>query len=172
MSWSVVITEADFEMLRTGLLRPDGAEHAAFLYAGVANAGLCRRLLVRLVVPVADEDFGPSPAGTEWQIAPRALAHAARECDEAGLALIWAHSHPLARRRVGLSPQDRATVARAHPHLLDLVHGRPVAALVLGRESAAGQVWTLDGAAELAAGEGRGPPHARRATLARNADSA
>jgi len=151
VSWTVVITEADFEMLRTALLRPDGAEHAAFLYAGVADAGPHRRLLVRRVVLVADEDFGPSPARTEWQIAPRALAHAARECDEAGLALIWAHSHPLARRRVGLSPQDRATVVRAHPHLLDLVHGRPVAALVLGRECAAGEVWTPDGAAELTA---------------------
>lgn len=151
MSWTAVITEADFETLRTVLLRPDGAEHAAFLYAGVADAGERRRLLVRRVVPVADENFGPSPAGTEWQIAPRALAHAARECDEAGLALIWAHSHPLVRHRVGLSPQDRTTIVRAHPHLLDLVHGRPVAALVLGHESAAGEVWTADGAVELTA---------------------
>jgi hypothetical protein len=151
MAWTVVMTETDFAALQAALLRPDGVEHAAFLYAGVADATERRRLLVKRIVPVADEDFGPSPTGTEWQIAPRALARAAHECDEAGLALVWAHSHPLARRQTGLSRQDHATIDRAHPHLLDLVHGRAVAALVLGRQGAAGQVWTPDGANELTA---------------------
>jgi len=144
MSWSLTITERDFDVLRAQLLRTDGEEHAAFLYAGLAEDATSNRLLVRRVVPVADADFGPTEDGTTYRVASRSSARAARECDDEDLCLLWVHSHPLAGDNVEFSPQDLRTISHGHPALLDLTHGRPVAALVLGQRCIAGEVWTAD----------------------------
>lgn len=150
MKWTARITQRDHEQLLAHLHRGDGDEHAAFLYAGEMTTQGHHQLLVRRVIPVADRDFGPSDRGGYRQVAAHALARAAIECESEGLRLVWAHSHPASRRHVGFSGPDRATHARAHPHMIDMTGGKPVASLVLGTEAAAGEVWMPGGAvAEL-----------------------
>lgn len=145
MAWSVSMTTADYAALAAHLDRGDGDEHAAFCYAGVAQHNGHDRLLVRRVVPVADADFPLSDGGGYRRITARSVARAAIEADAMGLCLIWVHNHLGSTTSVGLSPQDRKTAARVHPVLADLTDHRPVAALVLGTRSAAGEVWTTAG---------------------------
>jgi hypothetical protein len=145
MMWEARISQGDYELLQDHLHQPDHDEHAAFLFAGEMNTGRGRRLLVRRVVPVADEDFGPSNRGAYRQVSSRAIARAAIECEAEGQRLLWAHSHPGARQHVGFSADDLASHRHAHPHLIDMTGGRPVASLVMGTDSMAGEVWTPDG---------------------------
>lgn len=146
MNWTCRITQGDYESLHAHLHRSDEDEHAAFLYAGVRNTSRGSELLIRRVVPVADHDFGPSDRGGYRQISARALTRAAVECEAEGSILVWAHSHPSAVRHVGFSQPDQATHERAHPHMIDMTGGKPVASLVLGTESAAGEIWMPNGA--------------------------
>jgi molybdopterin/thiamine biosynthesis adenylyltransferase len=146
MTWTVTITERDYDSLHRYLFQDDRDEHAAFLYAGLMDTPTGRRLLVRRVVPVADADFGPSNRGAYRQVSARAVARAALECDADGLCLLWAHSHPGAADAVEFSSDDLDSHAHAHPALIDLTHARPVSALVLGERSVAGEIWTADGA--------------------------
>ncbi len=145
MTWSARITQSDYEHLQQHLHQPDRDEHAAFLYAGEMATPDGTRLLVRRVVPIAAADFGPSDRGAYRQVSARAITRAAIECEAEGLRLMWAHSHPGAQQCVGFSPDDLATHARAHPHLIDMTGGRPVASMVMGQQSMAGEVWTPDG---------------------------
>ena len=145
MRWSARITQRDYEQMQAHLHQADQDEHAVFLYAGEMQTRNGRRLLVRRVVPVADHDFGPSDRGAYRQVSSRAIARAAIDCEAEGQRLLWAHSHPGARRHVGFSPDDLATHRRAHPHLIDMTGGRTVASLVMGTDSMAGEVWTADG---------------------------
>jgi len=142
MTWTAAITQADYDALHGHLLRADHDEHAAFLYAGSMATASGPRLMVRRVVPVRDEDFGPSDQGAYRQVSSRAVTRAAIECDAQGLCLMWAHSHPGSGDRAGFSDDDRRSHARAHPHLIDITHGRPVGSLVLGERSVAGELWT------------------------------
>lgn len=141
MTWTATITERGYRALQEWLFRPDHDEHAAFLFAGLHRVGDSGRLLIRRVVTVADEDFTASRRGAYRAVSARAIARAARLCDDEGLCLLWAHSHPLSNDRVGFSPDDLDSHERMHPHLLDMTHGRPVAGLVLGETSVAGEIW-------------------------------
>lgn len=143
-TWTAAVLERDYRSLHRHLFQPDGDEHAAFLYAGLAETDAGRRLLVRRVQPVADHEFIPSERGAYRQITPRAVARAALECDDLGLCLLWAHSHPLSRDHVDFSPDDLAAHRYGHPALIDMTHGRPVAGLVFGQAAVAGEVWTPD----------------------------
>lgn len=145
MRWSARIAQRDYEQLLAHLHPGDDDEHAAFLYAGEMATPKGHRLLVRRVVPVADQDFGPSDRGGYRQVAAHALARAAIECEAEGLRLLWAHSHPGAVQHVGFSRPDLATHERAHPHMINMTGGRPVASLVLGTASVAGEVWLPGG---------------------------
>ena len=144
MSWTMRITERDYDNLHRHLFQNDRDEHAAFLYAGLMETETGQRLLVRRVVPVADSDFGPSNRGAYRQVSARAVARAAIECDAQGLCLLWAHSHPGAAGAVEFSPDDLDSHAYAHPTLIDLTHARPVGGLVFGTSSVAGEIWTAD----------------------------
>jgi hypothetical protein len=142
MTWTAAITQADHDVLHAHLFRPDHDEHAAFLFAGSMSTASGPRMIVRRVVPVRDEDFGPSDQGAYRQVSSRAVTRAAIECDDQGLCLMWAHSHPGSGDRAGFSDDDRRSHARAHPHLIEITHGRPVGSLVLGESSIAGELWT------------------------------
>lgn len=146
MRWSARIAQRDHEQLLAHLHPGGDDEHAAFLYAGEMASPEGERLLVRRVVPVADSDFGPSDRGGYRQVAAHAIARAAIECEADGLRLMWAHSHPGAERHVGFSGPDRSTHERAHPHMIDMTGGKPVASLVFGTEAVAGEVWMPGGA--------------------------
>ncbi|MFN8111647.1 MAG: ThiF family adenylyltransferase [Solirubrobacterales bacterium] len=145
MSWSIRIPQHLYEQLRSHLHQADRDEHAAFLFAGLASINDERRLLVRRVEPISAQDFGPSDRGAYRQVASRAIAAAARTCEERGERLLWAHSHPGARSRVAFSEDDLATHRRAHPHLIDMTGGRAVTSLVMGTDAAAGEVWAPNG---------------------------
>ena len=145
MAWSVSMTAADYAALTAHLHRGDGDEHAALCYTGVATHEGRDRLLVRRIVPVPDQDFPLSEGDGYRCITARAVARAAVECDAEGLCLMWVHNHPESTTSVALSRQDRRTAARVHPVLADLTDHRPVAALVLGTRSGAGEVWTPTG---------------------------
>lgn len=139
--WTATMLERDYDLLDGQLFQADRDEHAAFLYAGLVETERGRRLLVRRVVPVADHEFVPSNRGAYRQIVPRAVARAALECDELGLCLLWAHSHPHSGDEVDFSGDDLAAHAYAHPALIDMTHDRPVAGLVFGENAVAGEVW-------------------------------
>jgi ThiF family len=139
--WTATILERDYDALHGQLFQPDHDEHAAFLYAGLAETERGRRLLVRRVVPVAGHEFVPSNRGAYRQIVPRAVARAALECDELGLCLLWAHSHPHSGDAVDFSGDDLAAHVYAHPALIDMTHDRPVTGLVFGENSVAGEIW-------------------------------
>jgi len=139
--WTGTILERDYDALHQQLFQPDHDEHAAFLYAGLVETLCGRRLLVRRVVPVADHEFVPSNRGAYRQIVPRAVARAALECDELGLSLLWAHSHPASGDAVDFSGDDLAAHVYAHPALIDMTHDRPVTGLVFGENSVAGEIW-------------------------------
>jgi len=81
MRWDARIAQRDHEQLLAHLHPGDDDEHAAFLYAGETTTPAGRLLLVRRVVPVADRDFGPSDRGGYRQVAARAIARAAIECE-------------------------------------------------------------------------------------------
>lgn len=139
--WTATMLERDYDLLHGQLFQADHDEHAAFVYAGLAETEHGRRLLVRRVVPVADHEFVPSNRGAYRQIVPRAVARAALECDELGLCLLWVHSHPHSGDAVNFSGDDLAAHRYAHPALIDMTHDRPVAGLVFGENSVAGEVW-------------------------------
>jgi molybdopterin/thiamine biosynthesis adenylyltransferase len=138
VTWSAHITRADYDTLHRHLFRRDRDEHAAFLICGITRAGGNDRLLVRSVQLVDDADFGFSDRGGYRQIAPRAIARAARAAGDDDLCIVWVHSHPGSGDSVGLSGQDHDTHALAEPALSDITNGKPVGALVLGERSAAG----------------------------------
>jgi hypothetical protein len=144
--WSVTMAERDYLTLHQHLFQADQDEHAAFLLAGLDSRA--KRLLVQRALLVTDDDFGPSSRGAYRAVSARTVARAARAADESGLCLIWAHSHPLAGESVRFSRDDLASHRRMHPHLIDMTRGRPVASLVLGHHSAAGEVWREGGEVE------------------------
>lgn len=144
MRWQATISAFDMTQLRSCLLRADRDEHAAFVFAGLSRGAGCARLLVREVWPVADHEFVPSDRGAYRQIVPRAVARAARHAARTGTCIIWAHSHPGSGDYAGLSDDDRASNARAHPTLMQFTDGRPVGALVVGENAVAGEIWSPD----------------------------
>jgi molybdopterin/thiamine biosynthesis adenylyltransferase len=144
MTWTATMLEREYNALQAHLFQRDEDEHAAFLYAGLAESDRSRQLLVRRVVPVAEDEFIPSDRGAYRQIIPRAVARAALECDDLGLCLLWAHSHPQSWDRVGFSGDDLRAHSYGHPAMIDMTHGRPVAGLVFGRDAVGGEVWTSD----------------------------
>ena len=125
------------------LFRRDHDEHAVALLAAPYVQGDRMTLLVREVVPVSDDQFGPGRHGYR-QTSALFVAQNAGRAGEHGLAYIGVHNHPGAQDCVGLSPDDLACHARLFPHLLDVTAGAPVGGVVLGTRSAAGEIWTRD----------------------------
>lgn len=142
------ISDEHYRAIGQHLFRRDGDEHAVGLLAGVRRAPDGVRLLTREVLPVSDADFPPGDHGYRM-ISSRFLMQVGRRAADERLALILAHSHPSADAAVGLSRDDLAGHRRGFPHLLDIVGGAPVAGIVLGRRSAAGEIWTRQGATDL-----------------------
>jgi hypothetical protein len=142
-SWSVTITERAYAQLQEHLFRDRLREGAAFLLVGMATTERGTRSLVRQVIPVAHEDFVAGDGS--YRLSSRAVARATRRAREAGLYLLWAHSHPGATSRVAFSPQDHRTIEQAHPTMMDIVGG-PVGALVFGTDAVEGELWLGEGA--------------------------
>lgn len=144
MKTTIRITDELFERLHAHLFQADGDEHGALIQAGVSNHGGELRLLARELVLADAHDFGPGRHGYR-QISSRIVAQTAGEAGSRGLAYVSAHSHPGATTSVSFSHDDVAAHERLFPHLLDLTAGAPVAGLVFGERSVAGDVWFADG---------------------------
>jgi molybdopterin/thiamine biosynthesis adenylyltransferase len=140
MSCTLVIGQELFGPMHAHLFQEDQDEHAAVILAGVHRRGEKVRLLARELHPVPTEQFPPGDHGYR-QTAPRFVAERAVLASSEELAYVAVHSHPGARRCVSLSRDDLAAHERLFPHLLDLTGELPVAGLVLGDESAAGELW-------------------------------
>jgi ThiF family len=143
MRVDVRMSATDHGRLIRHLFRDDHDEHALAL---LAATHVSRRdpnrltLLVQEVIFVRDEDFVAGQYGYR-QTTPLFIAQHAGRAGERQLAYVAVHNHPGARERVALSRDDLASHARLFPHLLDLTAGSPVAGLVLGTDSAAGEIW-------------------------------
>lgn len=138
MNWSLTIAEHHYRALHEWLVRTDQDEHAAFLLCGIASVGDDYRFLVREVVPVADEDFTLDPSGGHYRVAASAVARAGRLASDAGLSVVWTHSHPL-QQAATFSRQDLKTHGRA-AEALGAITGQPVGAVVLGLTGGVGVV--------------------------------
>jgi molybdopterin/thiamine biosynthesis adenylyltransferase len=144
MTCDLVITEELFAPLHAQLFQPDRDEHAAVILAGLDRRGDRLRLLARELHLVPREEFPPGDHGYR-QTSPRFVAERALSAGTEGLAYLGVHSHPSARRCVSLSSDDLAGHERLFPHLLNLTGGALVGGLVLGHESAAGEIWLAGG---------------------------
>ena len=142
-SWTVTITAGAYSELQEHLFRDVFREAAAFLLVGMATTKRGARSLVREVIPVAHEDFVAGEGA--YRLSSRAVARATRRAREAGLFLLWAHSHPGGTSKVAFSPQDHRTIEQAHPTMMDIVGG-PVGALVFGTDAVEGELWLGEGA--------------------------
>lgn len=145
MSAELVITEADYGRLAAHLFPGDHDEHAAVVLAGSTERGQRTRLLARELHLVPHDDFTPGEFGYR-QTSPRFVAELAMRAAEQELAYVAIHSHPGSRNHTSLSHDDVAGHDRLFPHLLNLTSGRPVAGIALGTASAAGEIWSTDGA--------------------------
>ena len=137
------ISTGDHERVLGHLFRDDHDEHAVALLAAPHvhdERPEHLTLLVKEVIPVPDEHFGPGRHGYR-QTAPLFIAQHAGHAGERDLAYIAVHNHPGARSHVALSHDDLAAHRRLFPHLLDLTAGKPVGGVVLGTHSAAGEIW-------------------------------
>jgi molybdopterin/thiamine biosynthesis adenylyltransferase len=146
MNTRVVIDGRAFDQLHEHLFQPDRDEHAAIGLAGVHRSRGGLRLLVRELLIVPENDFPPGRHGYRM-ISPAFVAASSDRAADERLAYVAFHSHPSARRAVSLSGDDLAAHGRLFPHIGNITDGQPVAGIVLGTESAAGDIW-IDGSRE------------------------
>lgn len=139
------IGSADYELVRTHLLREDRDEHGALLLAGHHRGRGGSLFTVREVHPLDEGDFPPGEHGYRQFAAP-ALARLGNRAAQEGLVLVTVHSHPGAIERNALSGDDLAAHERVFGHLLDITAADAIAGVALGERSVAGEVWTRDGA--------------------------
>jgi molybdopterin/thiamine biosynthesis adenylyltransferase len=142
------ISEPQYRALCDHLFRPDGDEHAAAITAGIQRTPGRMRLLAKELIPVPDEQFVSGEHGYRM-ITPGFLARVARDAESERLGLILVHNHPGADLEVGLSSDDLAGHRRGFPALIDILCGNPVLGLVLGRRSAAGEIWNAGAPEQL-----------------------
>ena len=92
MSAELRFTDDQFAQLRRHLLSDDD-EHAALLICGFGRDErdllLCHR-----VIPLWDDDLEASSGRLHIEIAPLALARAAKQAASVGCTVVVCHSHP------------------------------------------------------------------------------
>jgi ThiF family len=140
MTTTLRLTSEQAARLRQHLFRPDNDEHAAVVLAGSRHHGANTILLARELHLIVDEEFGPGEHGYR-QIAASALTRLGNRAYTEQLGLVSLHSHPGAKHKVALSPDDLGGHRSVFPHLLDIVGGHPVGGIAMGENSAAGEIW-------------------------------
>ena len=134
------IAAPDLRTLHERLLSVAPAEGAAFL--AVEPAG--RDLVVRGAQVFGSEDVDPDEA------APLALTEDAKvralaEIKRAGHAAVEVHTHPAAESKVAFSRFDEAELPAFARYVQRKIPNRPFGALVFGKRSCAGLVFSPDG---------------------------
>ena len=123
-AYSLTIREAQLAEIKAFLIRPDHAEHAAYLLCRTASIGHDPwdrnkqiKLLVREVVPVSDADIiEASPGHVTWLT--RSLASALKLAEADGSIVAIVHTHPAGHDN--FSSQDDIN----EPDLLQMVQNR------------------------------------------------
>lgn len=128
-----------YESLRASLLpADDDQEHAAFLFARLAEEGL---LVVEDLEPLRPSCFEAQSWGY-LALRDGALQQMILRAHRAEAALVEAHSHPFYRGPdVAFSPYDCEGLAETAPHVSWRLPGRPYGALVYGQEAFDGLFW-------------------------------
>lgn len=135
----MIISGTDYAKVERHLFRDDFDEHAALLGVGISQTSANLRLLVRNVVLVPDEEFQSRATG--WHLNSTFIADTCLRFEKEGLGYVSVHSHPFSDAAVALSGSDLRSHRRSFPVTQQLVRGKPVAGLALGRNSACGEVW-------------------------------
>lgn len=136
MRYKLIVGVKNWNELRTHLLC-DSNEHLAFLLA--RHAG--ERLLVRDLILVSDEelDWGSGCLGLSLTLT--SLLRIMNEANRRQLTLVEAHSHPFSKGKVTFSTIDLEGQKDLANHISETMPNRPYAALVLGQDAVAGDVW-------------------------------
>jgi len=136
----ITITEKDFDLLKSHLLREGNGEEAALLVAGTSETNQMTNFLVREVIPVPNDGFLE-----KWHafltISPDFMMPILKRCRYDRLSVILAHSHPFSGDSVTFSSIDangeRILMPRIQQRIPDRHHG----AIVLGRTSIDARIW-------------------------------
>ena len=140
MHHRLVISNRMWTDLREHLLS-DQKEHLAFILAGFTSSGHNCLLFAREVITVPKEAFKNSDTAFWLDLQLDFLLDVFNKVNKKGLALIEAHSHPLARDNVHFSRTDDEGQEELVNYLSDTLPNRPYAALVLGQSSIDGRIW-------------------------------
>lgn len=147
MRYTMTFIEEDYDHLVRHLFR-SSREEAAYLLCGVSTAPNETRLIVRTVIPVAEEEIDHSSA-THMQIKQHSFLRAIKSAAVGNHSFVFVHSHPPAIPHHS-SQDDRTekplfatTYSRIHSDVL--VHGSVV---ISSPTRPVGRVWLRSGAVE------------------------
>lgn len=140
MEHRLVISARLWEALLSHLLS-DEAEHIAFILAGYGGSRGNQMLVARELLTIPDEDLEPAKHLVGLSLRLEALLDVMNRANREGLALVEAHSHPLARDYVTFSEVDEEGQREIAGYLEDTLPGRPFGALVVGHNAVDGCIW-------------------------------
>jgi len=136
----ITITEKDFDLLKSHLLREGNGEEAALLVAGTSETKQSINFLVREVIPVPNDGFLE-----KWHafltISPDFMMPILKRCRYDRLSVILAHSHPFSGDSVTFSSIDANGERILMPKIQQRIPDRHHGAIVLGRTSIDARIW-------------------------------
>lgn len=142
--WSLHIAPGMAQELMGHLFPGDGAEHGAVLGASLVETGRGVRLLGRRLFLAQDGvDYVPGVRGYRM-LTPAFVRDRVLDCEREGLGYLAIHCHG-GTNSVAFSKDDNASHERGYPALLDILHGRPVGALVFALDAVAADIWMPNG---------------------------
>jgi len=141
---SLRIAQEDFGTLKNHLFPGDFDEHGAVLLAGVSRPVGQLTLHIR-EVHLAEEgvDYVEGQIGYR-ALSPKFIHRLITRARDERLAYLAVHNHS-SDREVDFSLIDLESHERGYPALLQIAHGMPVGALVVGHRSIQADVWVPDG---------------------------
>src|SRR5271170_2831719 len=93
MRYTVTFMEADYKALTDHLFSTRDREKAAYALCRLSNTDEEKRLLVRKIVPVQEEDILSSSA-VHMKIQPISFIRAMKEASDTKQLFVFIHSHP------------------------------------------------------------------------------
>jgi len=136
----ITITEKDFELLKSHLLRDSGGEEAALLIAGTSETKQMMNFLVREVIPVRENGF-LEKSYAFLTISPDFMMPILKRCRYDRLSVLLAHSHPFSEDSVTFSSIDASGERILMPKVQQRIPDRHHGTIVLGRASIDARVW-------------------------------
>ncbi|HJZ90605.1 MAG TPA: ThiF family adenylyltransferase [Gemmataceae bacterium] len=141
--FTLTIPEEYFEDLRRAVFSAPGLEGAAYLLCGVSDTGAERRLLVRHVVPVAEEHVLRQEK-FQLSIESASYVRVAKQAKMIGASVVFVHSHP--DGVADFSVRDDREDEKLHAFWLDQIPDGVHGSLVLSRPNTVrGRVTTAEG---------------------------